>query len=564
MARVLGVVRRSKADVASLSIAGQKAAIEQWALGFGHEVIGWTEDDDGTKGDLAPWKRPGLGPWLPSTIGMEDPSDVEVERAWRASRVEEWDVVVAHKLDRFSRSVIHAHQFLKWSLSNGRGLVILEPFMDMRTKDGHLLFGMLSTFAEAEHAVIKERARHGYRARLHAGRWAGGTLPYGYRPERDPEGKGWYLVPDDDGENTAGQLREIIERVLAGESQNSICESLNAAGVPTSRDVQRIRKNQEPKGYKWRPGNLGQVLRNHSMLGFATEWVEVPRESGGTERVTRPARGENGLPIKRAEPLISRKTWDDLQIAINERGDHRGRGVVRSDRRMLLRVLYCECGAPMYTQTAGGGRDYYVCSKRWTSGAKCPRNVKSMRADRAEAEVAKHFLDMVGRIEVIRREWFAGVDYSADIADINDALARYESDREAGLYDGDERTQHYRSLVKRLVADRNRLRALPTEPGRWEDVPTGETYRERWERLTSDADRNAELRASGMQAVLHRDPATPGEEMFARIITPEAETEEEAAAGIVVAFRYGRLEVRFPHSLKERVEEHVAQRFGEA
>jgi site-specific DNA recombinase len=89
------------------------------------------------------------------------------------------------------------------------------------------------------------------------------------------------------------------------------------------------------------------------------------------------------------------------------------------------------------------------------------------------------------------------------------ALAELREDREAGLYSSDLGKKEYRESFRRLEARREALLSAPSEPDRWEDEPTGETYRERFERLTDPADRNKELRESGVRVIVHAEELPP-------------------------------------------------------
>ncbi|MFD8263626.1 hypothetical protein ACFV19_33115 [Streptomyces griseoluteus] len=66
--------------------------------------------------------------------------------------------------------------------------------------------------------------------------------------------------------------------------------------------------------------------------------------------------------------------------------------------------------------------------------------------------------------------------------------------REAGLYSSKLGKKKYRESFLRLEARGEALLSTQSEPDRWGDEPTGETYRERFERLTDPADRHRELR----------------------------------------------------------------------
>ncbi|MER6076831.1 recombinase family protein [Streptomyces sp. NPDC001833] len=107
MARVLGVVRLSRVSDETTSPERQRRSIQRWADQEGHVVVGWVEDID-VSGGVEPWKRPGFGKWLPSTVGKEV-SAIEHRIAVEESRADEYDIICVLKIDRLSRRVLHVH-----------------------------------------------------------------------------------------------------------------------------------------------------------------------------------------------------------------------------------------------------------------------------------------------------------------------------------------------------------------------------------------------------------------------------------------------------------------------
>jgi site-specific DNA recombinase len=86
VARVLGGVRLSRLVDESTSPERQRDQIRTWSKLHSHEVAHITEDTDAS-GAIPASSRPGLGPWLtdPALVGR-------------------WDILVAAKLDRITRS----------------------------------------------------------------------------------------------------------------------------------------------------------------------------------------------------------------------------------------------------------------------------------------------------------------------------------------------------------------------------------------------------------------------------------------------------------------------------
>ncbi|MFF1593289.1 zinc ribbon domain-containing protein [Streptomyces sp. NPDC058286] len=203
------------------------------------------------------------------------------------------------------------------------------------------------------------------------------------------------------------------------------------------------------------------------------------------------------------------------------------------------------CGRAMYRNN-GRNHMYYRCSSRNISGAECGQN-QAIRADALENTVTDAFLGSVGHLEVVKRRFVPGVDNRAAIEDVTRALAELREDREAGLYSSELGKQEYRESFLRLEARREALLSAPREPDRWEDEPTGETYRERFERLTEVADRNKELRESGVRAIVHAEELPKIPDLVERLLGINAANADETDK--VRTVHRGRVALSFPMNL---------------
>lgn len=89
-----------------------------------------------------------------------------VERALRekpmtAARRREIDVVLVWRLDRWGRSLADLVVTLRELAELGVGFVSLNEALDLTTPTGRAMAGLLSVFAEFEHAILCERVRAG-------------------------------------------------------------------------------------------------------------------------------------------------------------------------------------------------------------------------------------------------------------------------------------------------------------------------------------------------------------------------------------------------------------------
>src|SRR3954449_9653425 len=109
------------------------------------------------------------------------------------------------------------------------------------------MVALIAIFAEMEADAIKARVRSSIDALRRDGRFAGGTVPYGYIPVSNPNGPGRVLVID---EEEAAVIRECVELVRSGHSLGYIARQLNARGVWTPRSEARrlMRAGKDAEG----------------------------------------------------------------------------------------------------------------------------------------------------------------------------------------------------------------------------------------------------------------------------------------------------------------------------
>ncbi|WP_146247267.1 recombinase family protein [Micromonospora arborensis] len=520
MGRVLGVIRLSRERKESTSVARQRGYITTWAEQNGHTIVGWAEDE-GVSGSVPPGERPQLGEWLPTSLGGR--ADVPA-----------FDILCAWRLDRISRRVLHLAALMDWCKSNGRAIVSTSEGFDINSTMGAVFVNILSALAEGELEAIRERARSSFAHLMKQGRWRGGFVPYGYQAVKADAGQGWRLEVDPETSKTA---REIVRRIINGDSANSVVRWLNEEAVPSPLDAQRKRAGKATTGTEWRVANLLKMLRSHTLLGYA-EMTETRTKADGTkETFTRLVRGEDGLPLRRADPIVSSADWERLQEALRKNANPNAGNRVGGSP--LLRVAYCECGEPLYRNRGRAGM-YYRCGLRARAGRNCPKGMTSIPAHVLEHVAEQFFMAIAGDLEVMRRVFVPGSDHAADLAEVEESLAELREHQAAGIFRGERGKAEFRQMYRSLEDRREVLEALPSEPDRWELEPTGQTYRERWESLSTVAERNREMREAGLKVIAY---GLPTDEELAAMEDPDS---------------YSRVRVIIPEDLMARLEAHAA------
>lgn len=461
-------------------------------------------------------------------------------RAWLQDAVEgRAQTLIAWHADRLTREGINAAAMLLDVLEgkdSTTGRVVRPPvrLLDHSGLDSdhgddafRLRFLIAAEVARAERARMVERAKAGRRRLREAARFPGGTPPFGY--SITPANPGYRLAVDP---QQAAQLREIAQRVLEGESVNSVVVRLNRQGVPSPADQQRAKSGGEMTGAAWRVSNLNRLLKSPTLCGLAT--VKTPDGKGYMA-----VRDEEGQPILRAEPIFAQEVLDDLRRTLESRGGG-GSPTAKRVPQPFLGVAQCSCGANLYVIKGRGGVPYWRCGTRQQTGS-CPSgNNRSIKMDFMVERGLDALEALIGGHPRARREFVPGNDHAAELTELNLAIDELMEDRAAGLYRGTEATAKYRAMLRSLEGRKATLEDAGAIPDQWRYVPTGETWSQ-WlhDKRDDHPALGKVLREVGIRWLLY-----PEGELLQRSMLPEIAPDKRA----------GRVAIEVPSDLRARVE----------
>ncbi len=505
--RALGVARLSVVrGQAQTGLPRQRQDIEAKARELGAELINIAEDKSVSAFKVPPLKRPRLAEWL--------------------NRTDEYEILIYWKQDRFVRRLIPDFtDMISWATEHKIRMVsATESFGDPTLHAEQIIPIVHAWLGQGESEAESQRMTSTKRYLREAGRWPGGLVPFGYRPEQLPGGKGWVLRIDPESANI---VREAVARVIGGESLFSVTADFNRRGLPTPRDYQRIQAGKptgkpkrdasgavvtgldgepEREPVSWQTSSLLVILRSEALIGRV-------RHFGKT------VRGADGRVVVRAEPLISVDDWERLQAVLSDPARHRRAKRRVNDPALLLRVVDCViCHRPVYrwvhARSSGKTYTYYRCRTGFNRAEyrqDCP--AMPVHAEWLEELAADLFLSQVGDVELLERHLVPGDTYAAELEEVGKAIAELTADRYVrGIVRDD-----YDAVVGALQAEHARLAELPSLPPRTEYRSTGKTYRQLWKE-TADAEPRRRLMtgagfrlevarlASGTVVVHHLDP----------------------------------------------------------
>jgi DNA invertase Pin-like site-specific DNA recombinase len=471
--RLVASIRLSRETDTTNAPKTQRKDITAWVAEHpGNRIDYWTEDLDVSRG-IPIAERPGIGPYL------------------QPDRLDDWDGIIGWKLDRLFGDQL---DYLLWVRDigdkYGKFVVDAEDGTDSSTQAGRRILSNRAEAAQYERERMAERRSRAAREIRQEGRYGGGLIPFGLT--KVPVDGGWAL---EIYEPYADEARKFAQRIIAGESANSVCADLNRREIPTSRDAQRILQGKPSKGGVWQTHQLLRYLRSETLKGYVLNYPKKG-QSGEPSIVY----GDDGFPVRRAA-ILDDDTWDELQAVIRKTGAGRRTGRRSNAATLLLGVAMCgECGGRLHSESKGrhsrGVRHYYGCERRHYRGCTARLVPRDELDERINYAMMVAFKDA----EVIEVKRSHGNERDRKLRQIGQSIIDLTTERYAhGII-----RPNYDEMLANLQAEEIRLRTTAPEPSEEKENPTGETIGELYERLNL-AGRRALMQQMGFTFRVSRD-----------------------------------------------------------
>ena len=259
-----------------------------------------------------------------------------------------FQAILIYKYDRFSRN---RYSFAVWETKlKKHGVKVISARENVAEgAAGIVLKSVLQGMAEWYSVDLSEKVTRGMKDNALKAKWTSGTVPFGYT--RDAEQR--LIIDPERGE----YVRQIFEKVLAGEKYVNIASWLNMLGVRTAR------------GAAWNKSSFTWMLKNVVYTGlFRWKDIEI----------------KNAVP-----PIISKELFEAVQRKLKTYG-RRGINVQKSDKYLLTPNIICgECGGPMHGMS-GKSRSgelyyYYACANKRAKRTSC--SISPLNRDELEQAV---------------------------------------------------------------------------------------------------------------------------------------------------------------------------------
>jgi site-specific DNA recombinase len=363
------------------------------------------------------------------------------------------DAVVAWHTDRLHRAPRELEEYIEVSERHDVDTVTVQAGeLDLATASGRMVARMLGAAARHESEQKGERVRRARQQAAESGE-AHGPLGYGYAADRSVETQ------------QAAVIREVAQRILAGETLYSIAADLNARGVPTP--------GRGSGG--WRSVTIRQTIMRASLAGW--------REWRPGARGTRGGRGLGEFTAKGDwQPILKRETVEQIRAVLTDPGRRIAR---RQPQSLLTGVLLCGrtgCGAPLNSSVDNRtGTRRYNCT--YQPGME-PRGGLTIVADPVDAMISAAVVEVLAgsRLRTARQQ-SRRADTSAAEQELLDARRQRDdlaAERARGEITPSEWATMRRVLMERIERAERAVAAAGLGLVALSGVPTGRRARTWW------------------------------------------------------------------------------------
>ncbi len=310
-----------------------------------------------------------------------------------AANNREFDVLIVHKLDRFSRNLIVTLKSFDELSKNGVTFISIGEQIDYTTPMGKVFLAMSGAFAEFYSDNLSQETKKGWAERKKQGLYAG-LLPFGAI-------KGDNGIPIHHPETYTG-LVMAFDLAAQGKKDRQVAQALNAADYRTA-------GNQGNRLFT--KDTVGGILTNRFYIG------ELPDSEGGW------------LEAKH-EPFIDRDVFETVQETRSRRSSSRETINMSARTYSFSYLASCaRCDGRIRMQTTPKGRPRVYCAAR-AEGLGC--------------DFSGTFLDVYERqIEWYLTTFFVPDDYQKKILEFHKKLGK--------AYDNiDDQRERLKASLERL------------------------------------------------------------------------------------------------------------------
>ncbi len=195
----------------------------------------------------------------------------QLQEMLRDVKAGKFDAVLVWKIDRLSRSLKHLLTIFEDFEKNGVSFISVQENIDFKGPIGRLIFQIFGAIAQFERELIKGRTLMGKIASAELGNFTGTSIPYGYKPVENKNGKGKKLALIEQEKHWVNEMFSWYIYENLGDGQ--IAKRLNELKVPRGQFTKK-----KDLGSKWTDEMVTTILVNPLYRG---EFVANKKDDSG-------------------------------------------------------------------------------------------------------------------------------------------------------------------------------------------------------------------------------------------------------------------------------------------
>ena len=308
----------------------------------------------------------------------------EMDKLRASARDNEFEIMMALKLDRISRVPRDFYNLIEEMNTLDKGVIVVEDHWETTTPAGRMMAGMLIQFAAFEREIGVERTKSAGRQRASEGKPGGGKPPIGY----DRKDKLFIINKPE-----AKIVKRIYDEYVMGIGPAKIAAGLNREGF-------RTKTHYKADGKFWL-GNK-EFTQKH-----IHNYITNPLYKGVIFHS-----GENFQGIH--EAIVSKELWESAQNIVKFNSQSKNLGNSIRDQHILSGLVKCEICGDLISAYGGTGKQkkvyhYYHCLSARSKSGRNECNNTAIRTEHLESIVA----DVIRQIAV-SDNFFGSVDEELD------------------------------------------------------------------------------------------------------------------------------------------------------
>lgn len=240
------------------------------------------------------------------------------------------DLIITKDVSRFSRSIVDAHIIVRDLKNHGVGVYFLAQGLYTLNESDWETFSNFVHMAESESRSTSRRVKFGQQMKMQMGVTFGRKEMFGYRIEKDADGKEYYKIIEDE----AAIVRKIYEWFAAGDGTHVIARRLEANGVKTSR-----------YSNGWSNTVILRILRNEKYCGDLLQGKTYTPDVMSHQKKYNRNDSFTCFIEDHHNPIVDKEIWHKVQNILKEKEPSEEQKIKHSNRYWLSGKVFCGvCG----------------------------------------------------------------------------------------------------------------------------------------------------------------------------------------------------------------------------